>query len=91
MGNLKTAVVEVASGVSAVRWKLACQWHSVSRAVEIDCGQVCAGFGSHKLIVRILGTLQATGELSIYSHRENIYTADVGKCSKSGLYTFPVS
>lgn len=31
--------------------------------LEIDCGQVYAGFGSHTPIVRILGTLQATGEL----------------------------
>lgn len=41
--------------------------YSVSRTLGID--QVCAGFGSHKPIVKILGTLQATGGLFIATVR----------------------
>lgn len=49
------------SGSLVVRRELVCPWYSVGRTMEIDCGQVCAGCGSRKPIVKILGTLQATG------------------------------
>lgn len=40
-----------------LRQKLASPRNCMNRTVEIGSGQVCAAFGSHTPIVKILGTL----------------------------------
>lgn len=86
-GNPKTVAIKwllesVFWGSSLVlRWKLACPSYRASRTMEIGCGWVCAGFGSHTPIAKMLGAVSAGGRLVItlggHLHHRNWQTLSI--------------